>query len=125
VLDFEQALGQGFEAVFRRAKIYRDYFHFVQAQTRKMAKLKYKQHKAEVVTDVRALWYASSEQQFYERVNKFLDKWSKIVPDYATYFEKNWAKRDVRDPLPHFPPVEWASYGRPPNALSGMLLFCL
>jgi hypothetical protein len=80
LLDFEQALSQGFTRVFPKAAVYRDFFHFVQANVRRMAELGFKPRVKELVSDLNKLWYATTKQHFNEEVELFLAKWDEIAP---------------------------------------------
>jgi hypothetical protein len=111
LLDFEEALSEGFIKVFLNAAIQRDMFHFVQANVKQAGQLGLKTNVKEIVVDVNILWYASTKQEFDREVAQFLDKCDKREPSYSTYFRTNWLNR--------FPPETWASFGRPSDALSG------
>ncbi len=113
-LDFEEALSKGFTNVFPTAAVYRDFFHFVQANVKQIAVLGFKSKAKELVPDLNKLWYAPTKSEFNIEVQQFLDKWDETVPTYTAYFRINWLNR--------YPTEEWASYGRPGDVRSGLLI---
>ena len=113
LLDFEEALSQGFEHVFPEAAVLNDFFHFVQANVKKIGQLGFKSHAHSVVVGVNKLWYARTKANFDKETVEFLAEWDNTVPAYASYFRKNWLKR--------FKPERWASFGRAGDAPSGTL----
>lgn len=108
--DFEEALAQGFEHVFPEASVFNDFFHFVQANVKKIRQVGYKKYEKDVVIGVNRLWYTKTKTDFEEEVVNFLAEWNGVVSTYATYFRKNWLKQ--------FKPERWASFGRAGNAPS-------
>lgn len=115
ILDFEEALGQAFTKVFPTATITRDYFHFAQANVKRMGHFGLKPETKGVVSDLRLLWYSPDKATFDLRLNDSLEKWRSNIPQYASYFESTWLDR--------FPPEQWASYARSADAPSGMWFF--
>jgi hypothetical protein len=69
----------------------------------------------EISKDCDKLWVASTKQDFDKQVTTFIHKWDKEMSSYSAYFRTNWLNR--------FPPEEWASFGRPSDAPSGVLFF--
>jgi hypothetical protein len=112
LLDFEEALSQGFTRVFPKAAVYRDFFHYVQANVKRIAELGFKGKASELVADLNKVWYSPTKQQFNETIEWFLHKWDEMVPTYTAYFRNNWLNR--------YRPEEWASFGRPSDAPSGL-----
>jgi hypothetical protein len=127
LLDFEEALAEGFAKVFPDAAVLADFFHFVcyslnsipfsnakqiQANVKTIQKLGFKGRSKDVVKGVQSLWYAPTEPKFKEVLKEFLAKWDEEIPAYATYFRRNWLDR--------YHPEKWASYARADNAPSGI-----
>lgn len=115
LLDFEEALSQGFVNVFPGAAVYRDFFHFVQANVKQIAVLGFKSEAKKLVPDLNKLWYAPTKPDFNSEVQVFLDKWDEIVPTYTSYFRTYWLNR--------YKSEEWASYGRPSDVRSGLCIY--
>lgn len=111
LLDFEEALSEGFVRVFPYAAILADFFHFVQANVKEIQKLGFKAKVKDVVTGVQSLWYAPTKADFDAALGEFLTQWNREVPAYATYFRRNWLNR--------YHPEKWASYARADNAPAG------
>lgn len=130
LLDFEEALAEGFAKVFPDAATLCDFFHFVrsnlslvifsnyltqvQANVKAIQRLGFKLKSKDVVKGVRSLWYAPTKEEFDSAVAKFLAEWDKDVPAYATYFRRTWLTR--------YHPEKWASYARADNAPPGNYL---
>jgi hypothetical protein len=112
-MDFERALGNAWSKVFPNAPVFRDHFHFNHALVHFCQAHGLKDYAQEFSQDGNVLWYASSKADFDMSLRVFMEKWSAKQPRLATYF------RDVY--LNSYPPEEWASFGRPSNALPGML----
>jgi hypothetical protein len=52
LMDFKEALVQGFEHIFPEASVLGDFFHFVQANVRRIGELGFKNLVSEVVVGV-------------------------------------------------------------------------
>jgi hypothetical protein len=114
-MDFEEALAEALQKVFPNATICRDFFHFIQANIKQAGKLGLKSLAKEIRTDCNILWYAPTKKEFDSRVQEFLQKWDNCEPTYSEYFRKNWLGR--------FKIEQWASFGRPSDALAGIFFF--
>lgn len=111
LLDFEEALGQAFEHVFPCASVLGDFFHFVQANIRRVGELGHKHLAHDVGEALNKVWYAKTKADFDNEVVQFLEEWEDKVPGYTTYFRNNWLNR--------YHPEKWASYARADDAPSG------
>jgi hypothetical protein len=112
LLDFKQALSDGFQDVFPNIIITRDRFHFIQANVKHLGKLGLQNLVTEVSQDLGVLWKKPSKEEFDTHLTTFLDKWDRRASQYSEgYFRPNWLSR--------YPPHEWASYGRSKNTPSG------
>lgn len=128
LLDFEEALSEGFVRVFPDAAVLADFFHFVcsihsfallfinvkkvQANVKAIQKLGFKSRSKDVVKGVQSLWYAPTKKDFDAALGEFLVEWDREISAYATYFRRNWLDR--------YHPEKWASYARVYNAPSGI-----
>lgn len=112
-LDFEEALANGFSVVFPSAAILRDFFHFIQANVKKLLQLGLKSNIKSVVADLNTLWYKPTKREFDANLDSFLDKWDKETMGYTPYFRSTWVTR--------FTPREWASCVRSIASRSGSL----
>lgn len=111
-LDFEEALANGFSAVFPSAAILRDFFHFIQANVKKLNQLRLPRTEiSAVVADLNALWYKPTKREFDANLVAFLDKWDEATQGYTPYFRSTWLTR--------FTPREWASCARSSDSRSG------
>jgi hypothetical protein len=79
-----------------------DFFHFVQANMKKIGELGSKSLANEVVVSVNKLWYAKTKADFDKELTEFFAEWEEKVPTYTSYFHKNW--------LDHYHPKKWASF---------------
>jgi hypothetical protein len=73
-----------------------------------------------ILNDVDVLWYAESALEFNTLSTKILMDWRTSFPDFAEYFEKQWMRKHK--------PSEWASFGRPRDAPSGIasaFIYCI
>jgi hypothetical protein len=111
LLDFEEALADGFCKTFPDVTILNDFFHFIQANVKRASQLGLKSVVKDIVTDLNTLWYKPTKQEFDVYLNAFLNKWDKEAPHYSTYFRSTWLDR--------YSPIKWASYARPSDAPSG------
>jgi hypothetical protein len=112
LLDFEQALSDGFQDVFPNVIITRDHFHFVQANVKCLNELSLQNLVTEVSLDLSMLWEKPSKEDFDTYLLTFLYKWDRRASQYSEgYFRPTW--------LNQYPPHEWASYGRSKDTLSG------
>ncbi len=111
LVDFEEALANAFQDVFPNCEIWHDFFHFQQANIRKLKKLGLSDIIGEVIADTHLLWKSNSKAKFDENVDKFFSKWNLVIPPYTAYFRKTWLTR--------FKPELWAFFARPKNAPSG------
>lgn len=100
--------------VFPNCSIMRDFFHLQQANTKKMGKIGLSELRSEIVQDIRVLWYADTKAQFDAHLEEFLNKWDEKASEYSSYFRRVW--------IGQHPPNTWASYARPKDAPSGILL---
>jgi hypothetical protein len=114
-LDFEEALADGFTKVFPNASVMRDFFHFMQANVKKVLQLGMKSCMHDVVTGLRCLWHKPTKSNFDTYLNEFIDEWERKAPQYLSYFRSTWLNR--------YMPAEWASYARASNARSGTAFF--
>lgn len=64
LLDFEQALSDGFQDVFPNVIIARDRFHFVQANVKRLNKLGLQNLVTEVSQDLSVLWEKPCKEEF-------------------------------------------------------------
>lgn len=142
-MDFEIALSNAVTTVFGESVgIMRDFFHlkvcltlsfFVsfffnfllffckqQAIVRKIESSGLKDFQSVILNDVDVLWYAESALEFNTLSTKILMDWRTSFPDFAEYFEKQWMRKHK--------PSEWASFGRPRDAPSGIasaFIYCI
>jgi hypothetical protein len=115
LLDFKQALSDGFQDVFLDIIIVRDCFHFVQANVKRLNELGLQNLVTEVSQDLGVLWEKPSKKDFDIHLITFLDKWDRRASQYSErYFHPIWLSR--------YPPHEWAFYGRSRDMPSGK--FC-
>ena len=118
LLDFEEALAEGFHKTFPDVIIFKDYFHFKQANMRQLKSLGLKQWCSKVSTQLSALWDKSSKPEFDVCLKELLTEWGINIPKFKGYFQDTWLNRH--------PPEDWASYARPDNVPSGNISpFCL
>jgi hypothetical protein len=113
-LDFEDALAEGFVRVFPNVIICGDFFHLMQANVKKIRQLRLQTMEVDVINGVWELFYAVSKSEFDVGVANFLADMDARAPTYASYFRRTW--------LTHYDPERWASFGRPPTALTGIVL---
>jgi hypothetical protein len=111
-VDFERALANGLTHVFPTATVLKDFFHFIQANVKRIGQDGLKSQAHNLVVDLNELWEQPTEAEFHGYLKVFLDKWQNIQPNYAKYFSSTWIKQ--------FNPSEWASCARPSNSRSGM-----
>jgi hypothetical protein len=112
-LDFEVALAAGFSNIFPYVSIMQDFFHFMQANVKKLGQLGMTGDVNDVVEDLRALWYKPTKIEFNTNLEEFLSKWDRLSQGYTPYFRTTWVKR--------FSPQEWASCARSSDARSGII----
>ena len=97
-LNFEEPLVDGFTKVFPIASVRRDFFHFVQANVKKIGQLGMKPDSRKIVVALNVLWHKTTKVEFDNYLNEFLDKWDKQAPQYTSYFHSTW--------LNHYTPAE-------------------
>lgn len=98
VLDFEKAFSNVFTNMFPTTTIVHDYFHFVQANIKKVGVLGLKAKTKRVEGDLCLHWYLLTKATFDTRLHELLDKWCCNILQYASYVESTW--------LEHFPPEQ-------------------
>jgi transposase-like protein len=112
LLDFEEALASAFTAVFPNCTIMRDYFHFKQANLRKLQKIGLSHLRSEVAADLSVIWNADTKKEFDTLLDEFLNKWDRRAPSYTDYFRRVFVGQH--------PSHTWAAFGRGKDAPSGM-----
>jgi hypothetical protein len=112
LIDFEEALTQGFEHIFPEASVLGDFFHFVQTNVKKIGELGFKNLASEVVVGMNKVWGATPKAAFDREVLQFLTEWDDRMPAYTSYFRKNWLDR--------YHSEKWAAYARADDDLSGI-----
>jgi hypothetical protein len=112
LVDFEKALNDAIHITFPDVVILNDFFHFIQANVKRVTQLGLKSVVKDIVVDLNTLWYKSTKREFDVYCNQFLDKWDKEAAQYSSYFRSTWLER--------YSPVRWASYARPSDAPSGI-----
>jgi hypothetical protein len=87
-LDFEQALADGFVKVFPGATPMKDFFHFIQANVRKVkGELKLEKDERMVIRDaLRILWHKPTKAEFDTCLQVLLNGWDRRIPQYSAYF---------------------------------------
>jgi hypothetical protein len=83
LLDFEQALSNGFQDVFSNVIIARDRFHFVQANVKCLNELGLQSLATEVSQDLGVLWEKPSKEEFDTHLITFLNKWDRRASQYS------------------------------------------
>jgi hypothetical protein len=114
-VDFEEALKQGCMGVFPGTPVFHDFFHFVQANVKKLGQLGMSRYGSKIAAELNTLWYKPNKEDFDKYLCEFLGKWDRaevIARTYTNYFRATWISR--------FSPEGWASCGRPSNSRSGM-----
>lgn len=91
--------------------IFKDFFHFKQANIRQLKRLGLKQEGHTVSTQLSALWDKPSKREFDVYLHELLTEWGTYMPKYRTYFQETWVDRH--------PPEDWASYARPDDVPLG------
>jgi hypothetical protein len=114
-LDFEEALSDGFTKVFLNASVMRNFFHFVQANVKKVGQLGMKSDLHDIVIGFNFLWHKATKAEFDTYLNEFLDEWKRKASQYVSYFCSTW--------LNHYTPAEWASYARSSNVQADRVIF--
>ncbi len=112
LMDFEEAMASAWLEVFPKYSIMRDFFHLVQANTKKIAKIGLANLRSEVVQDIRKMWYVDTKPAFDAHLTEFLNKWDEKAPEYANYFRRVWVVQH--------PPNTWALYARAKDAPSSI-----
>jgi hypothetical protein len=92
VLDFEEALSQVFVDVFLTATVTRDFFHFVQANVKRVGQLGLKAEAKAVVSDLNLLWYANDKHVFDSRLHELWKSGSAPCPNMQlTWSARGWS----------------------------------
>jgi hypothetical protein len=118
LLDFEQALSDGFKDIFPNVIIARDRFYFTQANVKRLNELGLQNVVSEVSQDLSVLWERPSKEDFNAHLITFLNKWDRRASQYSEgYFCPTW--------LSQYPPHKWASYGRSKDTPSGKVTLFL
>jgi hypothetical protein len=112
-LDFEKALADGFVKVFPGATPMKDFFHFMQANARKVkGDLKLEKYERTAIRDaLKILWHKPTKAKFDTCLQALLSRWDRRIPQYSAYFRLTWLNLN--------PPTVWVSYARPKDARSG------
>jgi hypothetical protein len=87
--DFEEALSQGFTNVFPWAVVYNDFFHFMQANVRRLGQMGLQSEVEDARVGLQSLWYAPTKQEFDAALVVFLEEWDGRAPTYTSYFRRN------------------------------------
>lgn len=113
LMDFEIALSNGVTSVFPSCSIWRDFFHFQQANVKQLKKLGITTPGIkEISRQTSEIWKADQENSFIKLTESFIDNNEETMPEYINYFVSTWLER--------FPPRTWAKYG---NVPTGILFF--
>jgi hypothetical protein len=115
LLDFEEALAEGFHKAVPDVLVLHDFFHFIQANVKKAGQLGMKLNVSNIVTDLNTLWYKPTKEEFDVCLAEFIRQWDIRAPQYTAYFRSTW--------LDLHPPRKWAAYARPSDSPSGSEMF--
>jgi len=103
-IDFEEAMRQAAMRCFPEAKVYGEYFHFMQANLRWVAQNIGVDLREKVAGSLRNLAASPDATTFQLRLGGFIKYWVQTCPRYAEYFNAIWCKK--------WPPRLWAALGR-------------
>jgi hypothetical protein len=72
LLDFEKALAEGFRKAVPDALVLHDFFHFIQANVKKVGQLGMKSDVSDIVADLNTLWYKPTKEEFDVCLTEFI-----------------------------------------------------